>query len=129
TCNARCVGCISEQQADEGIASHERMNGPPTAEEMATLGLRHLADAGETLVGRAMVSFGQGCEGEPLTRWKQIAQAIELMRRETSRGSININTNASLPDALAALADAGLDACRISLNSALAPLYGAYYRP
>lgn len=129
TCNARCVGCISEQQEDEGIASHSRMDGPPTAEEMATLGLRHLAEAEETLAGRAMVSFGQGCEGEPLTRWKQIAQAITLMRRQTSRGSININTNASLPDALAALADAGLDACRVSLNSARGPLYDAYYRP
>ena len=47
----------------------------------------------------------------------------------TSRGSINVNTNGSLPENLELLIDAGLDACRISLNSAHAPLYEAYYRP
>lgn len=129
TCNARCVGCISAQEPGEGVASMDRMNGPATAEEMAQLGGRHLAESEETAEGRAMVSFGQGCEGEPLTRWKQIAQAIRLMREQTRRGSININTNASLPDALSALVDAGLDAVRVSLNSAREPLYTAYYRP
>lgn len=129
TCNARCVGCISAQEPDEGVASMDRMNGPASAEEMAQLGLRHLTESGETAEGRAMVSFGQGCEGEPLTRWKQIAQSIEIMRKTTKRGSININTNASLPDALSTLVDAGLDAVRVSLNSAHEPLYTAYYRP
>src|SRR5207302_3459717 len=41
----------------------------------------------------------------------------------------NINTNGSLPENLALLIDAGLDACRISLNSAHKPLYEAYYQP
>jgi pyruvate-formate lyase-activating enzyme len=76
-----------------------------------------------------MVSFGQGCEGEPLTRWKEIARAIRLVRARTSRGSIHANTNGSLPDALGALADAGLDAVRISTNTASPDLYAAYYRP
>jgi wyosine [tRNA(Phe)-imidazoG37] synthetase (radical SAM superfamily) len=128
-CNARCVGCISEQQEDEGVASHERMNGPPTAAEMAALGARHLSLATETMPGRAMVSFGQGCEGEPLTRAKQIAEAIRLMRAETGRGSININTNASRPTEMQWLLDAGLDAARVSINSARKSLYEAYYRP
>lgn len=129
-CNSRCVGCISEKPEDsETPASHERMDGPPTAEEMAGLGARHLAAATESMAGRAMVSFGQGCEGEPLTRAVQIEKAIRLMRRETARGSININTNGSRPEALQRLIDAGLDACRISLNSARRPLYEAYYRP
>jgi len=124
-CNAACIGCISDQ--DEGMPppSHERIARAPTAEEMAEVGARHLASA----TGRVMVSFGQGCEGEPLLRWKEIALAIRLVRRHTSRGSINVNTNGSLPEALAALADAGLDACRISLNSASPDLYAAYYRP
>jgi pyruvate-formate lyase-activating enzyme len=128
-CNSRCIGCISEQIEGEGIASHERMDDAPTAEEMAALGLRHLANAGESQRGRAMVSFGQGCEGEPLTRAGFIAKAIRLMRKETSRGSININTNGSRPEAMQKLVDAGLDACRVSINSALKPLYEAYYRP
>lgn len=129
TCNARCVGCISAQEPDEGVASHDRMDGAASAEDMAALGIRHLSDASETSEGRVMVSFGQGCEGEPLTRWKQISEAIRTMRAATNRGSININTNASLPHALEALVDAGLDAIRVSLNSARTPLYDAYYRP
>ncbi len=95
-CNARCVGCISEQPEDGPPASHERLLRAPGAEEMARIGIEHLALA----PGRTMVSFGQGCEGEPLTRAREIAQAIREMRAATARGSININTNASLPDAL-----------------------------
>ncbi|MFL5453468.1 MAG: radical SAM protein [Myxococcales bacterium] len=124
-CNARCVGCISEQPEEGPPSSHERMDEPPGAKEMAEIGATHLAAAS----GRTMVSFGQGCEGEPLTRGDAIARAIGLIRARTDRGSININTNGSLPERLLALADAGLDACRISLNSAHAPLYEAYYRP
>jgi pyruvate-formate lyase-activating enzyme len=124
-CNAACVGCLSE--ADEGMppSSHERIARPPSAEAMAELAAEHLA----TARGRVIVSFGQGCEGEPLLRWRAIAEAIRLVRRRTRRGSINVNTNGSLPEALAALVEAGLDACRISLNSASPDLYAAYYRP
>jgi pyruvate-formate lyase-activating enzyme len=124
-CNARCVGCISEQPEDGPPASHQRLGRAPEAEEMARIGIAHLARA----PGRTMVSFGQGCEGEPLTRAREIAQAIRRMREITPRGSININTNGSLPENLALLIDAGLDACRISLNSAHKPLYEAYYQP
>ena len=89
------------------------------------MALQHLAHA----TGRVMVSFGQGCEGEPLTRWPVIARAIRLVRAETDRGSLHINTNASLPEGLAALFDAGLDSIRVSLNSAVKDLYEAYYQP
>ncbi|MCY1047358.1 radical SAM protein [Corallococcus sp. bb12-1] len=124
-CNARCVGCISDQPADGPPASHERMDDGPSAEEMAAIGLYHLEHA----PGRTMVSFGQGCEGEPLTRWKYIAESIRIMRAKTDRGSININTNASLTHGLKALLDAGLDAVRVSLNAASKGLYEAYYKP
>src|SRR2546428_8393235 len=124
-CNARCVGCISEQPDDGPLASHERMDRAPEAEDMARIGIAHLARAR----GRTMVSFGQGCEGEPLTRAREIAEAIRKMRQATPRGSINVNTNGSLPGNLALLIDAGLDACRISLNSAHKPLYEADYQP
>ncbi len=124
-CNAACVGCISEQPADGPPASHARLDDGPSAEEMARVALAHLASAS----GRVMVSFGQGCEGEPLTRWPVIARAICLVRAETSRGSLHLNTNASLPEGLAALLDAGLDSVRVSLNSAVKDLYEAYYRP
>ena len=124
-CNARCVGCISEQPEDGPKASHQRIDRSPEAEFMARIGIDHLGRA----PGRTMVSFGQGCEGEPLTRAREIAQAIRAMREATPRGSININTNGSLPENLSLLIDAGLDACRISLNSAHKPLYEAYYQP
>jgi pyruvate-formate lyase-activating enzyme len=42
---------------------------------------------------------------------------------------INLNSNASLPGQVAKLAEAGLDAIRISMNSARADLYTAYYKP
>jgi wyosine [tRNA(Phe)-imidazoG37] synthetase (radical SAM superfamily) len=124
-CNARCVGCISDQPEDGPPASHARMDHGPTAEEMADIGSYHLEHA----PGRTMISFGQGCEGEPLTRWKAIAKSIELIRARTQRGSININTNASLTNGLEALYDAGLDSIRVSLNSASKDLYEAYYKP
>jgi len=124
-CNARCVGCLSETSEGMPPSSHERILRAPSAEEMAAVGAEHLATAS----GRTMVSFGQGCEGEPLLRWKEIARAVALMRRRTRRGSINVNTNGSLPAALAAVADAGVDAVRISINSASPDLYAAYYRP
>jgi pyruvate-formate lyase-activating enzyme len=124
-CNARCVGCISEQPEEGPPSSHERLSRAPGAPEMAAIGIEHLSRA----PGRTMVSFGQGCEGEPLTRAREIAEAIRSMREKTPRGSININTNGSLPENLGLLIDAGLDACRISLNSAHQDLYEAYYQP
>ncbi|MFO0583614.1 MAG: radical SAM protein [Anaeromyxobacter sp.] len=125
SCNASCVGCLSETQEGMPPSSHERIPRAPTAAEMAEVALRHLGRAR----GKLMVSFGQGCEGEPLTRWKELEKAIRLVRAETSKGSIHANTNGSLPDALGRLCDAGLDSVRISLNSAHEDLYRAYYRP
>lgn len=124
-CNARCLGCISEQPDDGPPSSHDRMDHGPTPAEMADVGAWHLEHA----TGRTMISFGQGCEGEPLTRWKAIAESIRLIRARTRRGSININTNGSLTEGLAALFDAGLDAVRVSLNSPVKSLYEAYYKP
>ena len=125
SCNASCVGCLSEQQEGMPPSSHERIARPPTADEMAEVALRHLARA----TGHVMVSFGQGCEGEPLTRWKEIERALRRVRVETRRGSLHANTNGSLPDALGRLCEAGLDSVRISTNSASPDLYAAYYRP
>ncbi len=124
-CNARCVGCISEQPRGGPPASHERMREAPLWEDLAQVGGRHLARAS----GRVMVSFGQGCEGEPLTRAAELERAIREMRRGTARGSINLNTNGSLTEGLRRLLRVGLDAVRVSLNSASPELYEAYYLP
>ncbi len=124
-CNARCVGCISEQPPGGPPASHARMARAPLWEELAEIGGRHLSSAR----GRVMVSFGQGCEGEPLTQAVAIERAVRAMRLATPRGSLNINTNGSLPGALGRLFRAGVDAVRVSLNSASRELYEAYYLP
>ncbi len=123
-CNARCVGCISEQPADCCPASQERIGFVPTVAELAGVAVPHLER-----VERAIVSFGQGCEGEPLTVADTLEAAVRAFRGSTGRGTVNLNSNGSLPGALRRVARAGLDSVRISLNSACADTYGAYYRP
>jgi pyruvate-formate lyase-activating enzyme len=123
-CNARCLGCISLQEDSGFCATQERIRFVPTPEEIAEVGTPHLASA-----PRAVASFGQGCEGEPLLQTRSLAAAILRMRRATSRGTINLNTNGSLPASLARLCDSGLDSVRVSLNSCRPELYERYYRP
>jgi pyruvate-formate lyase-activating enzyme len=124
-CNARCVGCISEQEPDAGLPSpQQRIAFETSAEELARVAIHHLE-----LVDDGIVSFGQGCEGEPLLRSITIARAIELIRRERSNGTVNLNTNGSMPPALQRCIDAGLQAVRISLNSFRPQVYASYYRP
>jgi pyruvate-formate lyase-activating enzyme len=122
-CNARCVGCISLQESDCCPASQERLTFVPTVEELCEVAVPHLQAA-----ENAIVSFGQGCEGDPILQAGTVCAAVQAMRRATSRGTINFNSNASLPDAVDALADAGINSIRVSLNSALPDRYDAYYR-
>ena len=124
-CNANCIGCISFQPQEESIPStQDRLQFKPSAEEIVEFTVPHLQTAPFPIV-----SFGQGCEGEPLLMWETIRAAILEMRRHTDRGSININTNGSKPAAVQALCEAGLDSIRVSLNSARKAIYEAYYRP
>lgn len=123
-CNARCLGCIS-LQGETGIpVSQERITFTPSPEEIAEVALAHIFR-----VEHAVVSFGQGCEGDPLMAAAVIEPAIRLIRSGTDRGTINMNTNGSRPDILAGLLDAGLDSIRISMNSARPECYEAYFRP
>ncbi|WP_025323124.1 radical SAM protein [Deferrisoma camini] len=124
SCNARCVGCISLQPADCCPASQERIRFVPSVQELVEVAVPHLER-----VDRGIVSFGQGCEGEPLTVAPRIEEAVRAFRDRTDRGTVHLNTNGSRPEALRALARAGLDSVRISLNSAVAETYYAYYRP
>lgn len=124
-CNANCIGCISFQPEDETIVStQDRLTFKPTVEEIVEYTVPHLETAPYPIV-----SFGQGCEGEPLLMWETIAAAIKEIRKHTKKGSININTNGSKPDAVKALCDAGLDSIRVSTNSARREVYMPYYRP
>ncbi len=124
-CNANCVGCISFQPEDEAIVStQDRLTFKPTAAEIVEYTVPHLETAPYPIV-----SFGQGCEGEPLLMWETIREAIIEIRKHTSKGSININTNGSKPNAVKALCEAGLNSIRVSTNSARREIYMPYYRP
>ncbi len=124
-CNANCVGCISFQPEDEMIpATQDRLTFKPTAEEIVEFTVPHLQTAPFPLI-----SFGQGCEGEPLLMWETIGRAIREIRKHTPNGSININTNGSKPASVQALCEAGLNSIRVSTNSARKHIYEAYYRP
>lgn len=123
-CNARCVGCISLQPSGCCPSTQERLAFVPSAAEICEIAIEHLDHA-----ERPVVSFGQGCEGEPLLQASVIDEAIARIRRATSRGTINLNSNASLPEKVAALAETGLDSLRVSLSSARKKYYTPYYRP
>jgi molybdenum cofactor biosynthesis enzyme MoaA len=123
-CNARCIGCISKQEEEDLISPQDRLTFIPSVEEILEVAVPHLERAED-----AIVSFGQGCEGEPLLQWRRIEQAIKAMRAHTAKGVININTNASNPRWLQRLYDAGLDTIRASTISGHPETYSAYYRP
>jgi pyruvate-formate lyase-activating enzyme len=124
-CNANCIGCISFQPSDETIVStQDRLTFKPTAEEIVEFTVPHLNNAPFPII-----SFGQGCEGEPLLMWETIRASIIEIRKHTSKGSININTNGSKPDAVKALCEVGLNSIRVSTNSARKHIYEPYYRP
>lgn len=124
TCNASCLGCLSLQPDPSFEASHDRISFTPAKEEIVALGVKHLKEAPDPIL-----SFGQGCEGEPLMEHRLIAESIEEIRKQTHRGTINLNTNGSRPRRVREIALSGLDSIRISLNSARPDLYHAYYRP
>ncbi|RJE86003.1 radical SAM protein [Paenibacillus sp. 1011MAR3C5] len=124
SCNAGCFGCISEQPDDSGfVAPQTRMNFKPTVDEVVEIMLEHLKEP------ESIISFGQGCEGEPSTQAKIIVEAMKRVRAQTSLGYININTNAGLTDFMRAIVDAGLDLMRVSTISAIDEHYNAYYKP
>jgi MoaA/NifB/PqqE/SkfB family radical SAM enzyme len=124
-CNANCIGCISFQPEEETIVStQDRLSFKPSAEEIVEFTVPHLLHAPFPIV-----SFGQGCEGEPLLMWETIRESIIEIRKHTDRGSININTNGSKTDAVKALCEAGLNSIRVSTNSARKHIYEPYYRP
>lgn len=124
-CNAECLGCISLQPEEHDISSaHFRLKFTPSVQEMAEIAIDHLETAPYPIV-----SFGQGCEGEPLLVWETILPAIQEIRKKTSKGIINMNTNGSKPEIVEKLVQAGLQSIRVSMNSAQKTWYENYYLP
>jgi len=124
-CNANCVGCISHQPEDSQFPpTQERIRFRPTSEEITQIMHAHARSE-----AKPIFSFGQGCEGEPLTEAETIRRAVADYRDQGGHGTVNINTNASLPDTMAPLARAGVNSIRVSLNSVRSELYTPYFRP
>lgn len=122
-CNAQCRGCISLQPEDLPPSPQERFRFKPVVEEIIEIGRHHLCSKD------SIFSFGQGCEGEPLLAGDTIAEAVEVLSKIEGRGTIHLNSNASLPDKIQKIVDAGLDSLRVSTNSVLPRVYEAYYQP
>lgn len=125
TCNARCVGCLSLQPPDSGFPSTQnRIRFRPAVREIVEIMGRHVQRE-----SRPIFSFGQGCEGEPLTEADLIARSVQAYRASGGMGTVNLNTNASLPETIPDLAKAGLTSIRVSLNSPRDEVYARYHRP
>jgi molybdenum cofactor biosynthesis enzyme MoaA len=118
------MGCLSLQKNSDIPHSQDRIAFTPSPQEIAEVALAHIRR-----VSKGVVSFGQGCEGDPLLADKVIEPAIRQIREKTLDGTINMNTNGSLPGNLNRLFDAGLDSVRISMNSVREKCYDAYFRP
>jgi pyruvate-formate lyase-activating enzyme len=124
-CNSRCLGCISLQPSDCCPSNHERIGFVPTPEEIVELMLPHLLEASDSIV-----SYGQGCEGDPIMQAETVAEATKRLKAGSGgRGTVNFNSNGSFPDRVSTLCDAGMDSMRFSMNSVQEELYNQYYRP
>lgn len=123
-CNANCVGCISLQPSECCPSPQARIEFAPSLKEVVEVGVSHLANHNE-----AIISFGQGCEGEPSLQADLISEAIVEIRKQTSNGTININTNAGNTEGLKKICQAGLDTMRVSVISFNETVYNSYYQP
>ncbi len=124
TCNASCIGCISEDHAGAD-SPQNRLEFKPDVKEISEIAGWHLKHAAE-----GIISFGQGCEGEPSLNASSLAQAIEEVRaKHTDKGTININTNAGYTKGIKKMVDAGLDALRVTIFSCNEANYLTYHRP
>ncbi len=123
-CNSRCIGCISHQPDKRCAITQPRIKFIPSSKDIAEVALFHIGNARD-----AVVSFGQGCEGEPLLAGEAIEEAIKIIRQKTEKGVINLNTNASKPEAVKRFFAAGLSSIRVSINSAQEKYYNRYYKP
>ena len=123
-CTAACLGCLSKDPEWDTPVPQRRLKFQPTAEEIARVVAHHLERAPEP-----MMSYGQGCEGEPTMNGPVIIDSIRRAREITKRGIININTNGSRPDTIQQCAREGASALRISLNTFDRDVYTMYYRP
>ncbi|MEN6390339.1 MAG: radical SAM protein [Syntrophomonas sp.] len=122
-CNARCLGCISRKHG-QAQSPQNRLDFVADWQEISQVCTMHLEKA-----PRAMVSFGQGCEGEPALNAENIARSIRAVRQNTEKGTINMNSNAGYTEGIRQLCEAGLQNLRVTMFSASNEDYLKYHRP
>jgi hypothetical protein len=155
-CNASCIGCISLQTETNFPSSQERIINTPALKEVLEIIEHHIGNVHPVRNGvlrpitnpaaqgaicngarrgisngaeEPIISFGQGCEGEPLLEVGLISKIIKNLKPSYKNVTFNINTNGSLTKNLKRLIKAGLDTARISINSADKERYELYFRP
>jgi molybdenum cofactor biosynthesis enzyme MoaA len=62
-------------------------------------------------------------------QWRLLARSIGELREKTDRGTVNLNTNGSLPNRVEQLCETGLDSIRVTLNSSHPKYFKLYHRP
>jgi len=142
-CNAACLGCISLQESECCPSPQGRIAFRPNLDEAVRVAVTHLSssthvenaprvsrrDSWALDGGDPIISFGQGCEGEPSLEADLIAQIIAQTRKTVTKGVFNINTNGGFTDGIVKIVDAGLNSARFSIISALPTDFCSYYRP
>lgn len=93
------------------------------AADAAAVAIAHLQRGGDS------VSFGQACEGEPLERIRDVADAVARIRGATDRGTIVLRTSGSSAAAVGRAADAGVDRVAVRIVSAHGPTYERVHQP
>lgn len=124
TCNSRCLGCISFQEDKKLTAPQDRIKFIPKVNEIVEVALNHYEVAEEPIV-----SFGQGCEGDPIMTADVIAKAVKIIKKKAPDLTVNFNSNCSNPEKMKMLFDAGIDSIRVSMNSVVHSTYDSYYQP
>jgi len=124
TCNSRCLGCISFQEDKNIVSPQQRLKFTPSVNEIVEVALNHYEVAEEPIV-----SFGQGCEGDPIMTADTIAKAVKIIKKKAPKLTVNFNSNCSNPEKMKMLFDAGLDSIRVSINSVVHGTYESYYQP
>ncbi|MDY6820353.1 MAG: radical SAM protein [Deferribacterota bacterium] len=122
-CNCSCLGCISFSDRHL-VVPHNRLTFTPTAKEIVEVALYHGDNEKDTLV-----SFGQGCEGDPIMVVDVICKAVKEIKAKNKNITINFNSNCSKPEKIKQLIDAGIDSIRVTLFSADNYLYNVYHKP
>jgi pyruvate-formate lyase-activating enzyme len=123
TCNSLCIGCISHNK-NGFITPQERLDYTVSVEEIVEVALIHNDRAVDPII-----SFGQGCEGDPILVADTIARAIKIIKNKCPGITINFNSNCSIPENVEKLIDAGLDSIRVTIFSFNEGLYKEYHRP